>query len=247
MSWIPLCEHAAACSIENFYSGVDVWLKRPNVVNKRLLGAVIVAEEEEISTETLLDGDMERGRQSMVALAQLYTKELRRMGDLTVQSAVSVKGMVRELLPKTRSRSRGLEVVLTDLTNHSVIFFPLSSLKDVPNVIPANSYRLQFSQVSPATSQDCIKDISSSRYETYTCASSLRYILHTCASSLRYMLHTCISSLRYMLHTYVSSLIKVIRVHVYNDVSSKDTIISIVNSQIHNLPEAISPVKLSAI
>lgn len=166
MSWVTLWEHAAACSVENFYSGIDVWLKRPNVVNKRLLGAVIVAEEDKISTESALDDYMERGRQAILALTQFYSTELLQgEGDSAVQSAVlQVKGIVWELLPKMRSTSRGLEVVLTDLTNHSVIFCPLSSLEDVPTVIPASSYRLQFSQFSPATSQDCSKAISSSRY-----------------------------------------------------------------------------------
>lgn len=167
MRWVTICECAASCSIEDFYSGVDVWLKRPNVVNKRLLGAVIVAEDDKISTESALevsvDGDVERGRQSMVVLAHLYCKELQREGESEVQSAVLIKGMVRELLPKMRSSSRGLEAVLMDLTNHSVIFCPLSSLELVPTVVPANSYRLQF---SPATSQGCINtdNISSSRY-----------------------------------------------------------------------------------
>ena len=136
-------------------------------MNKRLLGAVIVAEDDKISTESALevsvDGDVERGRQSMVVLAHLYCKELQREGESEVQSAVLIKGMVRELLPKMRSSSRGLEAVLMDLTNHSVIFCPLSSLELVPTVVPANSYRLQF---SPATSQGCINtdNISSSRY-----------------------------------------------------------------------------------
>lgn len=167
MSWVTICECVASCSVEDFYSGVDVWLKRPNVVNKRLLGAIIVAEGDKISTESApevsVDDDMERGRQSMVVLAQLYCKELQREGDSEVQSAVLIKGMVRELLPKMRSSSRGLEAILTDLTNHSVIFCPLSSLELVPTVVPASSYRLQF---SPATSQVCNTDniSSSSRY-----------------------------------------------------------------------------------
>ena len=163
MNWITLCEHAASCSVEDFYSGVDVWLKRPNVVNKRLLGAVIVAENDRISLGGSVDGDVVRGRQSMVVLAQLYCKELHNgEGDPEVQSAASLKGMVRELLPKMRSSSRGLEAVLTDLTNHSVVFCPLPNLEAVPTDIPASSYRLQF---SPAPGQDCnAGNISASRY-----------------------------------------------------------------------------------
>jgi hypothetical protein len=174
MSWATLCESAASCSVKDFYSGVEVWLKRPNVVNKRLLGAVIVAENDKISTECTAevnDGGMVRGRQSMAVLAQLYCKDLQRAeegspGDSEIQSTALLKGVVRELLPKMRSSSRGFEVVLTDLTNRSVIFCPLSGSgleeEAVPTVIPASSYRLQF---SPATGQDCNADnVSPSRY-----------------------------------------------------------------------------------
>lgn len=178
MSWVTVCEYAASCSVEDFYSGVEVWLKRPNVVNKRLLGAVIVAENDKISTERTLevneDGGMVRGRHSsMAVLAQLYCKELQRTeeGDSEVQSTVLLKRVVRELLPKMRSSSRGMEAVLTDLTNRSVIFCPLSGSSSgleegaVPTVIPACSYRLQFSPA--ATGQDCSSDnISPSRYNT---------------------------------------------------------------------------------
>ena len=174
MSWISLYEHEASCSVEDFYSGVDVWLKRPNVVNKRLLGAVIVAEDDKIPTECTLEVDdsgMVRGRHaSMAVLAQLYCKELQRArseGDSEVQSTVLLKGVVRELLPKMRSSSRGLEAVLTDLTNHSVIFCPLSGTGSgleegaVHTAIPACSYRLQFS------SKTDTDNISPSRYNTY--------------------------------------------------------------------------------
>ena len=137
-------------------------------MNKRLLGAVAIVEEEQISMETVLikvneGSDVERGRQALVALAQHYCKELQREccleEDSNVQSAVVLKGMVRQLLPKMRSSARGSEAMLIDLTNHSVIFCPLSSLDDVPTVIPASSYRLQF---STAAGQDHNKDNTSS-------------------------------------------------------------------------------------
>ena len=174
MSWTNLYEHAASCSVEDFYSGVDVWLKRPNVVNKRLLGAVVVAEDDKISQECTLEVDddgMVRGRHSsMAVLAQLYCKELQRArseGNSEVQSTVLLKGVVRELLPRMRSSSRGLEAVLTDLANHSVIFCPLSGagsgLKEgaVPTAIPPCSYRLQFSSITDTD------NISPSRYNPY--------------------------------------------------------------------------------
>lgn len=33
------------CSASDFLSGVDVWVKRPQVLNKRLLGAVVIEDE----------------------------------------------------------------------------------------------------------------------------------------------------------------------------------------------------------
>lgn len=44
MSWRLEAERTVTCSVSDFYSGVNVWLQRPNVVNRRLLGAVILYE-----------------------------------------------------------------------------------------------------------------------------------------------------------------------------------------------------------
>ena len=44
MGWVVLSEEVTSCSVEDFFSGVDVWLRRPQVVNRRLLGAVILRE-----------------------------------------------------------------------------------------------------------------------------------------------------------------------------------------------------------
>lgn len=33
------------CSASDFLSGVDVWVRRPQVINKRVLGAVVMEEE----------------------------------------------------------------------------------------------------------------------------------------------------------------------------------------------------------
>lgn len=44
MTWELKRSLKASCSVEDFYSGVDVWVKRPNVVNRKLIGAVIRLE-----------------------------------------------------------------------------------------------------------------------------------------------------------------------------------------------------------
>lgn len=40
MSWELKYSLQTSCSIEHFFSGVDVWVRRPNVVNRKLSGAV---------------------------------------------------------------------------------------------------------------------------------------------------------------------------------------------------------------
>lgn len=44
MAWTVLSAADANCSVEDFFAGVDVWMKRPQVVNRRLLGAIILRE-----------------------------------------------------------------------------------------------------------------------------------------------------------------------------------------------------------
>ena len=46
MDWTLVLESEkeTAASTEGFWSAVDVWLKRPHVVNRRLVGAVVVQE-----------------------------------------------------------------------------------------------------------------------------------------------------------------------------------------------------------
>lgn len=46
MSWElkPSLTLETSCSSEEFYSGVDVWIRRPNVINRKLLGAMVRLE-----------------------------------------------------------------------------------------------------------------------------------------------------------------------------------------------------------
>ena len=157
MSWVPLSERKAVCSVDNFYCGVNVWLQRPNVVNKRLLGAVTVVDEKCVSSSTQSDcsgenvGDMEQGRQVLATLVRLHCEEMRKICiEEKLEDAVPPKGMLRQLLPKMKSAVKGWEAILFDGSNHSVVFCPLSSLEP-PSSIPKCSYRLLF---SPASGQD---------------------------------------------------------------------------------------------
>ena len=40
--WICIAEEATAASYDSFISALNVWINRPNVINKRVLGAVKV-------------------------------------------------------------------------------------------------------------------------------------------------------------------------------------------------------------
>lgn len=149
MSWVGLSELKVICSVDNFYCGVNVWLQRPNVVNKRLLGAVTVIDEKRVSTSTQSGENvdvLERGRQVLATLSRLYDEEMQ--GEVcannTREDAVRLEGVLHQLLPKMRSALKGWEAVLFNGNNHSVVFCPLSSL-ELPSSIPECSYRLLFS------------------------------------------------------------------------------------------------------
>lgn len=75
------------CGASDFLSGVDVWVKRPQVVNRRLLGAVVI----------------EGG------VAEREGRNRQRQGDRVVEEDV----LVRELLPRAKSVAPRREVVST--------------------------------------------------------------------------------------------------------------------------------------
>ena len=93
VSWYLVAEKNSehSCNQEDFLSALEVWLHRPQVVNKRLLAAVVHEDPLEWSP---------RERQ----LSEEYC------------SAVSVNSsrrvFVRELLPKSTRVSRGRELVV---------------------------------------------------------------------------------------------------------------------------------------
>ena len=44
MPWELKHRLKASCSMKEFYSGMEVWVRRPNVVNRKLLGAMVRLE-----------------------------------------------------------------------------------------------------------------------------------------------------------------------------------------------------------
>ena len=173
MSWVLLSEHKAACSVDNFYSGVNVWLKRPNVINRRLLGAVTVVEEEELTcprwSTTNGEDDMVRGRQLLTTLSRLYCEEMRpndgvdKAAETSMsgsQTAMKLKGVVRQLLPKMRSSPKGWEAVLVDEMNHCFVFCPVANF-DPPCSVPQCSYKIQFTGQEDSSSSSSLSRLLS--------------------------------------------------------------------------------------
>lgn len=112
MSWKLNHSFETSCSSEAFYSGVDVWTRRPNVVNRKLLGAVVRLEAALSPVWHSLDHE---------TLSHVTVKEL--------HSAAREQGgsrmVVRELLPRLSHVQPSLDLVVSDCSNHSVSFFPL--------------------------------------------------------------------------------------------------------------------------
>ena len=88
-TWQEIGGLETSCSARDFLSGVDVWVKRPQVVNRRLLGAVIVATVGGGACEgTSVDGRVEENVDHV---------------------------LVRELLPRAKGVAPRKEVVSTRL------------------------------------------------------------------------------------------------------------------------------------
>lgn len=80
------------CSANDFLSGVEVWVKRPQVVNRRLLGAVVVKEEgKKLKSEKKCASPQRDG----------------------IMTRVEEYVLVRELLPRAKSVAPRRETVST--------------------------------------------------------------------------------------------------------------------------------------
>lgn len=103
MPWKLKKSLETTCTRAGFYSGVDVWIRRPNVVNRKLLGAVIKLESK-LSDADLLDNfststtlrDLIKGTESFTSQDHAETSKL----------------VVRELLPRAKLFQESLELVI---------------------------------------------------------------------------------------------------------------------------------------
>lgn len=123
MGWVVLSEEVTSCSVEDFFSGVDVWLRRPQVINRRLLGAVILREHVLSSQgtsdpggewlwayqlhrelgESTRQGNQLSDRTSEHSDSVISGQEVGEVVSGSPADEVCATCLVRELLPKMRS------------------------------------------------------------------------------------------------------------------------------------------------
>lgn len=73
VSWVVAAEQSVDADFRGFLSGVEVWIQRPHVVNRRLLGATLVRDPLKWSqTEQQLLMDLKRREESDIC----YIREL---------------------------------------------------------------------------------------------------------------------------------------------------------------------------
>ena len=118
MGWTVLSETDTSCSVEDFFAGVDVWLRRPQVVNRRLLGAIILREHV-LDSNSEPEGEWQWAYQlhrevqgSAEQGGQLYDVDGESLDSAIIGLEVdkedthekeNVTCLVRELLPKMKS------------------------------------------------------------------------------------------------------------------------------------------------
>ena len=105
LTWSSVQTLETACTWEQFYSGIDVWVKRPNVINRRLLGAVVRLEKSLSSSRKV-----ELGQATIGELIQALDSHQ------TGTSGKDSKVIVRELYPRSSHVSGGVEMVVIGTT-----------------------------------------------------------------------------------------------------------------------------------
>jgi len=105
-------QHCIKCDnidYESFINALDTWIHRPQVVNRKLAGAVVVKQF------TLPRARLDEA----VSLALVNSKEE------SVNKAKCVCCLVRKLLPRTKHVSAATELVIKDDETFRVLFLPL--------------------------------------------------------------------------------------------------------------------------
>ena len=114
MSWKAEAECTVSCSVQDFYCGVDVWLERPQVVNRRLLGCVTVHKRQldQDTSRTLSLHSSDDQHQSLSEESLRVLDHLVRCVCEEVEGTCHGDVIVRRLLPRMKRMEEGLEVVV---------------------------------------------------------------------------------------------------------------------------------------
>lgn len=109
MSWELTLSLDTLCSVSGFHAGVEVWIRRPNVVDKKVLGAVVE-----------LEGKLALGwRTGLVDCTSgiVTVRELtERWGEIKQSSSIEhtpARFVVRALLPRRKQLQQSYELVVT--------------------------------------------------------------------------------------------------------------------------------------
>ena len=99
-----------SCSTEEFFSGVDVWVRRPNVLNRKLVGVVCVHEAPlSVPDWTHL---VSEGHGGPVSVSQL--------SETAPEGSNRSRVLVREFLCKERGLTPSRELVVKGMTCQQV-------------------------------------------------------------------------------------------------------------------------------
>ena len=117
-TWRELGAQETTCSAEDFLSGVEVWVARPQVVNRRLLGAVVVEGGgakvgEKVERRIGGGGDSKPTSRAQSPEVCFHDNECAAVSGGLNRCGGRASCTVRELLPRMRSVKPRREVVTT--------------------------------------------------------------------------------------------------------------------------------------
>lgn len=130
MSWNHKQSVRVQCSVPGFHAGVEVWICRPNVVDKKVLGAVVQ-----------LEGKLSSCWSTGVTSGDVTVRELReRWGEETASSTGygRVRFVVRTLLPRRKQLQQSYDLVISGMVR--LIICQPSQHSRTPSMVNSLNY-----------------------------------------------------------------------------------------------------------
>ncbi|XP_074641673.1 putative tRNA (uracil-O(2)-)-methyltransferase [Tubulanus polymorphus] len=126
-----------------FWQAVDIWMQKPQVVNKRLCGAIILAR---IGLKCRRPSSKEFGfYQQLKQKVEENLDDLESaFNDLELNHEDEIELIVRDVLPKQSDKCQTIrEVVILDKKMQEIIYFPISNIRDSSGDIYMQSYMVK--------------------------------------------------------------------------------------------------------